>query len=270
MRTPICIPTLLCLLIATLGCGPDRGKEPRGDDAERYAEKICDAIATCGCYDFFVSPASCESEYSKRFKGLASAGLELDAECFDEVLDDDHDLADCGRDKEAPKEWRCTVLQGAKKLGEVCSDHNLELPPFSVSECEGELVCLDGVCAPFGSPGPELGIGEACFSDQSTSCHAAGLYCGADGTCRPESFPGESCTSPFACARVEETSSYCQGLGASAGVCAPAAELGEPCDSEDWFACGLGWCDPGTNACIANGPNICKLTDFPNARPSSL
>src|SRR5215217_2332192 len=111
----------LTLTLTMLGCGPSEGNEPKGDEAERYAEKICDAIAVCGCYEFFASAQACETEYSGRFRTLANAGLQLNPDCFEEVMDTDDDLADCAREEEAPEDWRCTVLRGSKKLGQACS-----------------------------------------------------------------------------------------------------------------------------------------------------
>ena len=266
-------------VFALLACGPDAGRQPKGDEAERYAAAVCDAVATCGCYDHYGGVDSCQNELADRFSAFVDLGFDLSSDCFDEVVEGES-LHDCTLVETSPEQWSCTVLRGPRQLGDSCSDYNLEVPPFTVNECQEGLYCLDGVCAHEGSIGPARDDGDACFADQATSCHDATLYCSADGVCRPRPLEGEACDSPFACVQdwqPDGTSLYCQGvLTNGVGVCTRKSLVGAPCDPVDWNPCVesedpatlRASCDPLARVCRAEAPAVCLLTDFPNARPS--
>lgn len=270
----------LVFLVAT-GCGPTTDKAPQGDEAERYSEAVCQAVSSCGCYNHFETEATCQEELGRRFSGFQESGLSLDIECFERVVDNGG-LADCDEGNAIPEDWGCTVLRGAKRAGESCADHNLELPPFFVNECAGGFLCLDGECVAEGTLGPARAAGEACFAEQSASCHAADLYCSEEGTCQVSPLEGATCESPFACNLdyVENAGSlYCRGnVDGPDGVCTRQSLVGEACDPVDWFACfeagaaeaQRAWCDPSEGVCVADAPVLCLATDFPKARTTAL
>jgi hypothetical protein len=270
--------TLWFLGIAVAACGPEAGEQPKGDEAARYASAVCDAITTCECYDHFGSVSLCEGQLAKRFSDLVAAGFELDLDCFDGVLGEGT-LGGCVSDDSTPAAWRCTVLRGAKRLGDPCSDHYLEVPPFFVNECIDGLLCVDGLCVAEGTIGPVLAPGDACFAEQAASCHAVDVYCGADSECLAAPQEGEPCSSPFACSLSSSAgggSLYCRGvLDEGSGTCTRQSLVGEACDPVDWFACSRGgssgaggaWCDASEGLCVEEGPAICQATDYPNSRP---
>jgi hypothetical protein len=268
----------LAALLGLISCGPETAKMPVGDESRRYAEAVCGAMQDCGCAPHFGEPQACVSVFNDRFSQFLADEYVLDLDCFDRVVDSD-DLADCGAADAAPTEWSCTVLSLHKGEGDDCSDHQLELPPFAVSECDSDLLCIDGVCVPHGTVGPPLAEGDECFSEQAASCHVGGLYCSGEGVCEVEPGEGEPCSSPFACS-FEATSGggdlYCSGWSDTAsGTCTRQATTGDSCDPFDWGACTQGadfkrgWCDPETQLCEADGPGICLLTDYPGARALS-
>lgn len=267
----------LTIISALLACGPDQGKEPKGDEAKRYAEKVCGAIEACGCFDHYGSEELCENQLSGRFKALQDAGLNVQVGCFEQVVDDGG-VDDCSPSDEAPTEWLCTVLRGETREGEPCSDHYLELPPFDASECAEGLSCVDGVCAPEGTPGQVRAVGDACIWEQSGSCNDFTLYCDSNNVCQPTIEVGGACDSFFAClGNLDENNvgAYCEGVADDGiGACARKSVVGEACDPEDWHPCAeaaleptVAWCDPAQDVCIADGPAVCLLTDFPKARP---
>jgi hypothetical protein len=276
MRTPSAM--LWIFGIVAVACGPESGEQPKGDEAARYASAVCDAIATCECYDHFGSASLCEGQLARRFSDLVAGGLELDLECFDAIVEGGA-LDDCAGERATPASWRCTVLRGEKRSGDQCSDHYLEVPPFFVNECIEGLLCVDGLCVAEGTIGPILAPGDSCFAEQAASCHAVDVYCGADSVCAAAPQEGESCSSPFACgllSSVDDRRLYCRGvMDEGIGTCTRQSLVGEACDPVDWFACSLGdssstagaWCDPSEGVCVGAGPAICQAADYPNSRP---
>ena len=269
------------LLLAAASCGPTTSEAPEGNEAERYSQAVCQAVTSCGCYNHFETETACQVELGRRFSELQQSGLALDLECFEKVVDDGG-LADCDLGDEIPDDWACTVLRGAGQAGEMCSDHNLELPPFFVNECAVGLLCLDGMCAAEGTLGPARVEGEACFAEQSASCHAADLYCAEEGTCELSPLEGAACDTPFSCIldyREDEGVLYCRGnFDAAGGVCTRQSLVGAACNPLDWFACyeagepsnQRAWCDPSEGLCVAEAPIVCLATDFPKARANTL
>jgi hypothetical protein len=264
---------------AGCGCGPTTEELPTGDEAKRYAEKVCGALDDCGCYNHFGSPSLCEDEMESRFAGLLDdEGLDLDLDCF-ELMNSDT-IEDCTTVPVGPDEWRCTVLRGDQRLGEPCTDHDLEIAPFEVNDCAKGLTCWNGHCIDENESPPNLNEGDPCTGDAPLTCIGitTSLYCSAENVCALQPKIGEPCDSPFACAldiADDGTSVYCAGIETQGiGTCAAQATYGEACDPRDAFACSAAgdprgaWCDPD-GTCVAGSPGICRFMDFPRARPTS-
>jgi hypothetical protein len=252
--------SLAPLLLLLLGCRSEHVDVPAPKpEATRFAEAVCAARERCGCSDSrFSSASQCESELATAFEAtVAKEGLSLDTKCFEEVLA--HEVvSECPSTPWSP--WHsCTVIKGTQGEGEPC-ETSLELMPFSVSDCKDGLLCFGGFCE---QDTYELILknGDAC--QREFGCFTQHLYCGTDNRCHATKQPGEECEDYQACSLFH----FCKGLSdGPAGICAPQAELGEPCgDGKDWLPCRAihgesVWCNPSTALCELDRPTICRVT----------
>lgn len=153
------------------------------------------------------------------------------------------------------------VCMAEGQLGAPC-EHGYG-PADTFAGCEGDqLFCLGGTCL---GPGDD---GDPCLPNSTQTCQD-GFFCNrTDQTCTPLAAEGEPCNPwwwPGSCA---------EGLGCGCGtnpncgsydismnpgdVCAPALQLGDPCQTSTECATGSCW-DPngtGTNTCQ---PGSCFL-----------
>lgn len=152
-------------------CGPDSAKQPDGDEPQRYADAFCSATSECGCLPRYGDEDACRDLMESRFSEALDAGLTLDIECFEQVVDRG------GLDECSPvvtwsyDDWNCKVLRGDKKRGETCDPLLPALPPFAMDDCESGLRCLDAVCVTYDELLPARGEGEACSAEEPLSCH---------------------------------------------------------------------------------------------------
>lgn len=116
-------------------------------------------------------------------------------------------------------------------------------PCRELSQCEGDLVCLDSVCTEPETPKED---GESCGYGEGLVVCAGGLTCqdlasnsetgAVEGECGSPLQEGDSCLASFEC----ERGLYCDGADFEAGEegeCAPTKEVDESCESSE--ECGV-------------------------------
>ncbi len=262
------------LSVLSLGALAACGRPVPESYAQEYAEAICAAVDSCGCFERAELEGGCEERYSSLLLGsLASEiGLELDAECFDLIIDELM-TAPCEVSSDAP----CALLVAQQALGEPCSNER-QLGPVQVEPCGAGLTCWSGVCvADEDLPIAPSAVspGDPCsFSVGPTDCFGINLYCAPDDQCRVSAGIGEPCDNPWGChfKSADDEYLYCEGLGeGGVGLCSRRAPLGEPCDPADYTPCydpGYGqsevWCAPESAACELMPPALCTSVQSPS------
>lgn len=242
-----------------VACGPDPGHDPR-EQAERYAGSVCDAQASCGCVTEFEDDDACASAFFELFMDAADRpDVDVDGDCVDEVVAY-WQAEPCGGG-EFPT---CVAIQGERQPGESCTPR-ISMPRLGADDCGAGSSCDRGICRRQGDIPWVLDEGEACSPLALNACGFE-LFCDNAGVCVPTAGPGESCD-PLGCDPRIEPTLFCEGAGPSGtGQCAPAGELGDPCDPTDWLACsadaGL-QCDAATRTCAPASQSICVFMNSP-------
>ena len=246
------------------GCNSRTIPEQIPDDAaERYAGKICEAEAACGC-GRYASLDECKSDVIAAFDAATGEISNFDEECFDKVLDTIETRA-CADVAEVVLD--CEAITGATPVGAPCERDPRLRAVMPDGTCESDATCNlgTGLCAADGSTVPTKEVGDTCVPHHLQSC-GPDLYCAADSTCQTRTADDVGCTSPYEC----ELDSFCEG---KSGLCTPQLQAGETCDPADWSNCAIvwtsmttlesSWCNPQTLQCEVGELYVCAMLDYP-------
>lgn len=243
------------------------------------AQTHCDEVASCECPNEGAEPEAClaaqrqgcERAFAGFISGVTLGRLTFDSSeaerCVADYAAAVSGCADpfdtpfspaCARmfQDSAPVGGRCAALNTGASCGALsgvcledrtCAPLPSEGQPCLLGRCANDLFCNAGVCGSERGT-PERAEGEACSLNQECQ---AGLAC-TDGLCAPAPAIGAACTESPQCGR----DATC--LLSSARICAPLAELDEPCFS--------GECAPGLACEIVNDLPICR-PEVPQGEP---
>lgn len=241
----------------TGGCGPEPHNKVPDDAAERYAHAFCGALFACE--DCLVrtehaSEAECISEVETRYQGgfdKLKGKASFNETCLESTIQQLDAGSACAL---FPAETQdCAIVSGTKQPGEVCTSP-VGTAYFRVSDCEADLLCLDGSCRHT----PIVASQDRGLGDECTAAHVCedGLRC-VEGICMEPVSAGETCV-PNLC----ESPLHCN----DDSVCTVDAEEGEACDTEgaargceptkvDGRGARL-WCVEGV--CAGAQPGVCS------------
>lgn len=235
------------------------------DAAARYADRLCEAEAACGC-GRYASIEECKSDIIAAFEVATEEISDFDEPCFDRVLET---IKARGCDSVSEVMLDCTAITGAAPIGAECERDPRLQTIMPGGTCKSDAVCDlgTGLCQPPSEqpPIPVKQVDDACVPHHIQSC-GYDLYCAPNASCQVRTADGEACAWPREC----ELGSFCSS---ESGLCTPDLQPGEACDPNDWSNCAnawtsettleSSWCNPNTSQCEVGELYVCSMLDYP-------